>query len=102
MTKDVVDEEVSFEDANEVATQLLSDIMDECARRKMRPPFIITAVSRNGSVLSIRAMYDGSDPDTLAEHYEPEGFSLPINMIVVDQTDQGLWASVEGKQITYH
>ena len=102
MVKDSVDDEVDFEQANEVAAEVLSDIMEECARRGMAPPFIITAVSRNGSILSIRATYDGSDPDTLAEHYEPEGFRLPINIMVLDRNDQGLWASLEGRQITYH
>ena len=83
-------------------TQCLSELMDECVRRGMVRPYIITAISRNGSIMSIRAAGDGSDPEVLAEHFEPEGFAVPVNTMVIDQTDQVVWVTFETRQITYH
>src|SRR5205823_3551328 len=30
----------------------------------------------------------GDEPDVLAEHYEPEGFAMPMTMRVVDQQNE--------------
>ena len=66
----------------------LADILDECLAKGMQMPFVIAAVSPNGSVYATRFSAPGALPETLAEHCEGEGFSLPVNVLVLDQTGQ--------------
>jgi hypothetical protein len=52
----------------------------------MKLPFIVCAVSPNGSVLVTR-FNEGYGPDTLAEHVEDCAFKMHINVMVVDRAD---------------
>ena len=68
----------------------------------MVTPFIFMSGSSNGSVLALRVIGDGSDGEVLAEHYEDEGFRLPITLVVVDQTGEAARATIQGSKVTYH
>jgi len=70
-------------------TSLLSEILEICDEQGMQPPFILCAASPNGSVLCIRVSKD-KDPAVLAEHFEPEGFTFPIIVMVIDQTGEAV------------
>jgi hypothetical protein len=52
------------------------EIFDKCEQRGMQVPFIVCAVSPNGSVVCARVYRDGGGPDILAEHFEAEGYRL--------------------------
>jgi len=68
----------------------LSEALEACVERGMQLPFIMCAISPNGSVLNMRVHGGGIDPDVLAEHYEEEGFRTPMTIAVVDQTGEAV------------
>jgi len=55
----------------------VGDILERCLEMGMQMPFIMCSASPNGSVLCVR--FAGEVPNKLAEHYEPEGFRLPVH-----------------------
>ena len=85
----------------EKLTEKLKDALDDCESMGMILPFIVCALSANGSVLCIRAK--GGEPDILAEHYEPEGFRAPLTVVVLDQRAKAvrIEISIDGKR-TFH
>jgi hypothetical protein len=65
----------------------LSEVVTECVREGMRPPFIVVAISPNGSTCILRT--DGhSTSETLVNHIEGNGPSYPITVVVVDQDNK--------------
>lgn len=56
----------------------------------MRAPLILCAISPNGSTLIARVYGDGTAADVLAEHYETEGFRLPMTLAVIDQDNKAI------------
>lgn len=61
----------------------IRDALEHCVENGMKLPFIMCAAAVNGSVVAMRVT--GDEPETLAEHFEDEGFELPINIMVMDQ-----------------
>ena len=55
--------------------------MQACHDTGIKLPFIVCAVCPNGSVVCMRSTGYGEGSDILAEHYEPEGLLLPINIM---------------------
>jgi hypothetical protein len=72
----------------EVLRDALLDIFDHCAGQGMVLPWIVCSASPNGSTLVMRLIGGGADPDVLAEHYEPQGFVLPMTIMVLDQHNE--------------
>jgi hypothetical protein len=64
------------------------EIFDKCEERGMQVPFIVCAVSPNGSVVCARVYRDGGGPDILAEHFEAEGYRLPMTCMVLDRNNE--------------
>ena len=60
--------------------------LNACIDRGMQLPFILCAVAPNGSVAAIRT--DGVERELLVEHIEPEGFRLPITILVLDHAGE--------------
>ena len=79
----------------------LREVLIACIRRGMQLPFIVCAVSPNGSVYCIRCNGE-AEPDMLAYHVEPEGFRLPVTFMVADQTGAAVRISVEKGRLTFH
>ena len=80
-----------------------ADVLNECARRGMAPPFIVVSVSRNGSVIAIRVFLDSnSEAEVLVEHFEVEGFAMPINIMVLDQNNDAARITIEAGAVVYH
>jgi len=75
--------------------EALLEIWRPCEEQGMQLPFITCAVSPNGSVLAVRVNGDGSGADTLAEHYETEGFSLPMTFAIIDQRNEAVTVTLE-------
>ena len=69
---------------------IINEILAGCADREMQPPFIMCSVSPNGSVYVVRVKGDGTPPETLAQHFENEGFALPMTVAVVDQRNEAV------------
>ena len=61
------------------------DALEDCLERGMQPPFVMCAVSANGSVSATRLVSPETEMETLAEHFEEDGFRTPINIMIVDQ-----------------
>jgi hypothetical protein len=74
--------------------QTLDEALSECAQRGMIAPFIVCALSPNGSTICVR-MNLGGDPDVLAEHFEGDGFRMPITIAVVDQSGRAVRIAIE-------
>lgn len=83
-------------------TATLAAILQECERRGMVLPFIMVAVSRNGSVLAVRVPGDGRKGETLAEHYEDGVFLAPVTCMVLDQTNEAVRITIGESTVTYH
>jgi hypothetical protein len=83
-------------------TEHLIEIFHACEERGMQVPFVLCAASPNGSVLCIRMHGDGTDPDVLAEHYEPEGFQMPVTCMVLDQTGEVVDITLKADQTSAH
>jgi hypothetical protein len=79
----------------------LVEMLEACRERGMQPPFVVCAASRNGSVLCIRCS-DGAEPDVLAEHFEPAGFTLPITCMVLDQAGGAVHITMEAERMVFH
>jgi hypothetical protein len=79
-----------------------SEIFDACTERGMRVPFVLCAASPNGSVLSIRIHGDGTPPDVLAEHYEREGFRMPITCMALDQGGDAVRITITAEHLKFH
>jgi hypothetical protein len=82
-------------------TEHLVEILSACDERGMRLPFILYAASPNGSVLCIR-LDDDAEPDVLADHFEPEGFKVPITCMVLDQTGEAVRITIDASRLTFH
>jgi hypothetical protein len=63
---------------------ILTEAFNQCIAHGMKLPFIVSAISINGSVLVLR-VNDGRGPDMLAEHFEDDVFTSPVNLMVVDR-----------------
>jgi hypothetical protein len=66
-------------------SEAITEVLQECIARGMQSPFVVSAMSPNGSVTAFRFLGPSEEMETLAEHFEDEGFVLPINIIVMDQ-----------------
>jgi len=64
----------------------------ECREDGMVMPFIVCAVSPNGSVAVSRV--GSGDVKPIAEHYETRGFSVPMTIVVVDQENTTAKATI--------
>jgi hypothetical protein len=71
-------------------TAWIADVYVEALDRGMQPPLIIAAINLNGSVLITRWPEGDGDPETLAEHVEPEGFRLSMTFVVLDQRNEAI------------
>jgi hypothetical protein len=80
--------------------QLIVDVMNQCIENGMRPPFIVCAVSSNGSVLATR-ISEWREPDTLAQHFEDNAFVTPINIMVVDSSGEAVPVVIRGGGVRY-
>ena len=67
-------------------SNLLAELLDQCAEDGMVFPFIVCGISPNGSVCVSRI--DGvGGTQILAEYTEPPGFKVPMTIVVVDQNN---------------
>jgi hypothetical protein len=77
-----------FDELTQYLGQMLRDVLD----RGFQPLLYVANVAANGSAVFYR--YDAPEnapglvPTFLCEHMHPDGFALPINLMVVDQTGQ--------------
>jgi hypothetical protein len=55
-------------------------------------PFIVCAVSPNGTVVVNRV--SSGDVEPLAEHYEDRGFIVPMTIVVADQENTTAKATI--------
>ena len=76
---------MATDDAIDELTKALSGILEQCDAASMVPPFVLTVASANGSGAILRVRGDGSPPETLAEHFEPSGFTMPLVVTLIDQ-----------------
>jgi hypothetical protein len=82
---------------------MLGEIFNRCEVQGMQLPFVVCAAAPNGSVLAMRHLGAGKDPDMLAEHSEDGMFRLPITIVVLDQCNIAVRITVaaDGKR-TWH
>jgi hypothetical protein len=79
---------------------VVSEILAQCVRKGMRLPFIVVAISPNGSVTAIRA--GGGPSETLANHIEGDEPSFPITVVVVDQNNEMIHVTVTAQEKIRH
>ena len=82
-------------------SEALREVLMACIQRGMQLPFIVCAVSPNGSVYCIRCNAE-AEPEMLAQHVESEGFRPPVTFMVVDQVGAAVRASVVKGRLTFH
>jgi hypothetical protein len=70
----------------------IGSVIRQCCNDGMIMPFIVCAVSPNGSVVVSRV--GSGDAEPLAEHYEARGFSVPMTIVVVDQENRAAKATI--------
>jgi hypothetical protein len=80
--------------------EIIDAILEQAEEQGMRPPFIVIGVSPNGSTSVARFKGDG-EAEMLAEHYEEEGFRLPMTLALIDQNNNAIRGEItaEGKHI---
>jgi hypothetical protein len=80
--------------------EILTALIEQADEDGMRPPFIVCGISPNGSVMIARIA--PGIADTLAEHYEAEGFRLPMTIALIDQDNQAIRGEItaKGKLVT--
>ena len=67
-------------------TNFIGSVIKECPEDGMIMPFIVCAVSPNGSVVVSRV--GSGDMEPLAEHHGDRGFSITMTIVVVDQENK--------------
>jgi hypothetical protein len=85
----------------EAISEHLAEVLKTCIERGMQLPFVLCAASPNGSVLCVR-FNDSAGPDTLAEHFEPEGFRVPVTLMVLDQTGEAVRITINAERVIFH
>ncbi len=83
-------------------TEVLGDILQECERRSMEPPFIFGGVDSSGTVLVFRWSGNGDKIETLATRRADEGDSTSAHFLVVDQNEEVIRAIIKFGEVTYH
>ena len=73
-------------------TDCIAPVIRECLEDGMVMLFIVCAVSPNGSVVVSRV--SSGDFETLAQHCEARGFSVPMTIVVVDQKNTAAKATI--------
>jgi hypothetical protein len=82
-------------------SEAIVKVLDDCVANKMVLPFIICAISPNGSIYAAR--FKGPGPmETLAENFEGGGFRLPILLAVMDRTGKAVRMDITHEGMTYH
>jgi hypothetical protein len=81
--------------------ELITEVLEECERRGLCLPFILCGISPNGSIISVRLTGEGS-AQILAEHFEGEGFALPMTIVVVDRDNEAARVTVTASGRTWH
>ena len=81
-------------------TDCIAAVIRECRHDGMVMPFIVCAVSPNGSVVVSRV--GSGDAEPLVEHYEARGFSVPMTIVVVDQENTVAKATITPDGFEYH
>ncbi|UPK39733.1 hypothetical protein IVB18_22420 [Bradyrhizobium sp. 186] len=76
------------------------EVLRQCIDDGMKLPFILCAMSPNGSVLVTR-INEGRGPDTLAQHVEDNAFKTPINVVVVDHDGEAARVVIRPGEISY-
>ena len=75
--------------------ELITEVLEECERRGLCLPLILCGISPNGSA------GEGS-AQTLAEHFEDEGFALPMTIVVVDRDNEAARITVTASGRAWH
>lgn len=78
----------------------LAEALSRCINNGMKLPFIVCAISPNGSALVTR-VNEGREPDTLAQHFENDAFTPPVNIVVVDHKGEAARVVIKGRGISY-
>ena len=78
----------------------LVEALNRCIDNGMKLPFIVCAVSANGSMLSMR-FNEGRDLEPLAQRLEGDVFTTPVNIMVVDHNGEAARLVIEGGKISY-
>jgi hypothetical protein len=84
----------------------ISSAVTECVERGMQPPFTMCCVSQNGSVQVVRyTLADASralDPSLIVNHEVPPGFTLPVNIMLVDRLGEAAHIRIAQSGTTFH
>ena len=83
-------------------TEVLGDILQECERRNMEPPFIFAGVDSSGTVLVFRWGSHGDKVEMLATRRAGEGVSTLAHFLVVDQNEEVIRTIIKFGEVTYH
>jgi hypothetical protein len=67
-------------------TNRINEMFKRCEKEGMVFPLIMCTISPNGSVLASRMDSIGC-AKTLAQHSEPDGFKVPLSLVLVDQNN---------------
>jgi hypothetical protein len=67
-------------------TNRINEMFKRCEKEGMVFPLIMCTVSPNGSVLASRLNSIGC-AKILAQHCEPDGFKVPLSLVLVDQNN---------------
>jgi len=93
-------------DELETATGDITDAMratlETCVERGMKLPFVLCSASPNGSVICMRVHGGGIEPEQLCEHFEPEGFRMPVTLIVLDQNSEAARVTITTERTIFH
>lgn len=90
MSKSERMQKIILEEAHITLSGLVTGLREQLAEyvvEGMKLPFVVCCASHNGSVYCCRM--DGEKPPALlVEHFEPEGFALPVIVTVIDQDSE--------------
>jgi hypothetical protein len=67
-------------------THRINEMFKRCEKEGMVFPLIMCTISPNGSVLASRMNSIGC-AKILAQHSEPDGFKVPLSLVLVDQNN---------------
>jgi hypothetical protein len=80
----------------------IAETLKQCEDDGMTFPVILCAVSPNGSIFANRI--DGlGGSEVLVQHFEPEGFRVPMTIMVVDQNNIAARLTIDhGGKVSRH
>jgi hypothetical protein len=84
----------------------IASVLSQCRSRSMELPFVLRAVSSNGSRYVVRYFQAGPgdklNSEVVENHMVASGLEFPVNIRIADETGEAVGIKIEQMRPTFH